>query len=279
MTKIWRTACSAGQAALVKRRNLYRLFVSLLLAGCAVALTPLEKFPNEEGRSVAGSTLSRPQGAGPFPAIVLLHTCGGVQPHLNMWRRVLVDAGYVVLLVDSFTPRGVDSVCERWNISVDQVAADALAAGAFLRKLPFVDPSRIGVVGYSYGAMAALRLTSDAYVKRQIHPAPFRAAVAFYPWCTVTVPHMAFLQDNFPRNVTTPVHLFLGGADTETPAHLCTAHADGLKARGQPVSYTLFPGATHAFDMNYPPRGYRYDAQAVNQSSNEMRQFLAKQLK
>ena len=37
--------------------------------------------------------LYKPQGAGPFPAVVLAHTCGGLQPHGraggSWWRRVL----------------------------------------------------------------------------------------------------------------------------------------------------------------------------------------------
>ena len=58
--------------------------------------------------------LLRPQGAGPFPAIIALHGCGGL---LNKegelarretdWAKRLVGAGYVVLFPDSFTARGL----------------------------------------------------------------------------------------------------------------------------------------------------------------------------
>ena len=50
--------------------------------------------------------LSGPKGDGPFPAIVLLHSCGGLGRSSEVWTARLVDWGYVVLNVDSFGPRG-----------------------------------------------------------------------------------------------------------------------------------------------------------------------------
>jgi dienelactone hydrolase len=59
---------------------------------------------------------------------------------------------------------------------------DAFAALAHLRMQPFVDARRIGVMGFSYGATATLRLTSSRY-RGADHPRPssFGAAVALYP--------------------------------------------------------------------------------------------------
>ncbi len=57
-------------------------------------------------RLVAG-LLSRPAGEGRSPAVVLLHTCDGLQPHVILhWPRYLTGLGYVVLSVGSYTPRG-----------------------------------------------------------------------------------------------------------------------------------------------------------------------------
>jgi dienelactone hydrolase len=257
------------------------VMLALMLTSCAS--TPLDKFPTAEGDRIPGSRakIFIPDGAGSHPAIVMLHTCGGIAPHLDMWAARLVRAGYVVLKVDSFGPRGVGSVCDQWGVSVDQVAADALAAAEHLRKLPFVDHDRIAVVGFSYGAMAGLRLASDSYLKRQKYPVPFRAVVAFYPFCTVVSPNpvLVSVQDNFYLDIATPVHLLLGGADSEAPSALCTSHAEGRIRAGQPVSYTVMAGATHAFDMDLPSKGYRYDQEAVDRAWVEMRDFLALRMK
>ena len=53
--------------------------------------------------------LARPEGAGPFPAVVGLHGCAGM--HETTKQRLadqLVARGYVLLLVDSYATRGID---------------------------------------------------------------------------------------------------------------------------------------------------------------------------
>ena len=259
------------------------LCIAALLAGCASA--PLEQFPSTPTERIAGSRsqLYVPPGAGRHAAIVLLHTCGGISPRIGTWAEMLAAEGYVVLKVDSFGPRGErGSICDRWTVSVDQVAADALAAAAHLRRLPFVDGGRVAAVGFSYGAMAALRLASASYVQRQKNPVPFRAIVAFYPQCAVppsAPPQFVAIGDNARSDIATPLHLFLGGQDTEAPSGPCVSHAEARKRDGQPVSYTLFPDATHAFDVDYAPRGYRFNQQAVDASWSQMKEFLAREMK
>ena len=72
----------------------------LLFAGSASAQTV--RFPSVAvGNSAAGPEISgwmyKPSGAGPFPGIVLAHTCGGVSPHTEVWGKLLASWGYVVV--------------------------------------------------------------------------------------------------------------------------------------------------------------------------------------
>ena len=61
--------------------------------------------------------LFKPNGVGPFPALVLHHQCGGLSrgewqnKSMLEWARQAVNRGYVVLLLDSLSARGVDTVC------------------------------------------------------------------------------------------------------------------------------------------------------------------------
>ena len=73
-----------------------------------------------EGRAPAGleGVLSLPPGPAPFPALVMLHGCtglrtgtGAIQGKLRFWAGHLRELGYATLMVDSFTPRGIDEVC------------------------------------------------------------------------------------------------------------------------------------------------------------------------
>src|SRR5262249_44755831 len=139
----------------------------------AQALQQLERvtFPSHDADRHDGNAtmlvgvMVRPPGDGPFPAMVLLHGCGGLfQESGAMWprdlqrTRALVALGYVVLLPDSFDPRGVREICRRPQTiypAIERVR-DAYGALLFLQRHPFVQPDAIGVLGWSNGAMSVL---------------------------------------------------------------------------------------------------------------------------
>ena len=224
----------------------------------------------------------RPAGGGPFPAVVLLHTCAGVQDHLREWAARLREAGYATMIVDSFGPRGVGVNCGRWTVSVDEVAADALAARTFLGTLPDIDGKRIAAMGFSYGAFAALRLAGAGYIARSAAGGAFQAIVAFYPSCTAGPtrnPIMREIKNNLANDIATPTLILMGGADEETPASTSEAAVPQLAAQGQPIRLKVYPGVTHAFDQPGEKRTaagftHRFDGAAVEDSWAESRAFL-----
>ena len=91
------------------------------------------------------ATLLKPDGAGPFPAVVMMHDCSGLGPRSSgapaRWATELVGRGYVVAMPDSFTPRGVpDGVCTAGpprgvDVTPERRARDAFATLAHLRAL------------------------------------------------------------------------------------------------------------------------------------------------
>jgi dienelactone hydrolase len=89
--------------------------------------------------------LSRPEGAGPFPAVVSLHGCSGLSHSLRITEARFLNAlGYVSLLVDSFATRGIIEACVS---PFPDRYADALGALSYLSKLPFVDATRVALLG------------------------------------------------------------------------------------------------------------------------------------
>jgi dienelactone hydrolase len=213
---------------------------------------------NADGAQAAGAghgdtssyELLTPQGAGPFPAVVVMHGCDGINANTRRWAERLVSWGYAALIVDSFRPRGLTNVCNRGAMLPASVRArDALEAKNYLRSLPSVAKGRIGLVGFSHGGWAALAASSS-----------FSAVVAFYPWCTGSVPANTLV--------------LIGSADDWTPSQRCSGGAANLK---------VYSGATHAFDAPRAERTYfghhmAYDAAAATDAEDRTRRFLASRL-
>src|SRR5882724_9681044 len=126
--------------------------------------TPLERveFEGASQRLISGGLirgdriqgdLAKPDGAGPFPAVVGLHGCAGM--HDTTKQKLadeLVAWGYVVLLVDSYATRGIDHACTSDAfVTFLKRRPDAYGALVFLAGQTFVDPHRVAVVGFSAG--------------------------------------------------------------------------------------------------------------------------------
>ncbi len=157
----------------------------LVLASCVSTRTsfPTGSLGNPyENPKIVSGLFFTPEGDGPFPAVVLLHTCGGLRPHVTRdWPGFLTGLGYAVLAVDSYGPRGV-SRCTQLRANKVLQAEDAFGALDFLAALPSIDATRVGVMGYSTGAIAINRYVVNS-TNRTSDGANFRAAIAFYGMC------------------------------------------------------------------------------------------------
>jgi dienelactone hydrolase len=220
--------------------------------------------------------LSKPEGNGPFPAIVYLHGCGGLSAGTrSRVAHLLTDWGYVSLAVDSFSTRGIKEACN----GLPERQGDALGALSYLAKLPFVDSKRIAVVGSSQGGIVALQLGSTGSIPQaRMFDIPedltFRAAVAYYPMCR-------FASDE----LTLPTLILIGELDDWSPASDCQHFMRRRAGRGSPVELIVYPGAYHAFDVPALVDGrkffghwLKYDEDAATRSVQAMHDFLAEQL-
>jgi dienelactone hydrolase len=274
--------------------------LAVLVLGCAVPCAAQVDlaFPKEPEREVklpgrgafTGAKLYAPEGAGPFPAVVLSHPCGPLRQHIFEWAQRFLAAGYVVLVVDHLGPRGISTNCQNFSVSVTEYAQDDVAGLRHLRTLPFVDGKRIAQVGLSYGAMAGLRLASESFRAKHVGGERFAAIVSLYPWCSHQGgrPGHHDHQWNFYDDTNIPLLLLLGADDDEADPRSCIDKAKASAAKGLPVEMTVFPGTTHAFDHSLMgdkpvvvPQGrrtitYRYNRPAVEESWKLMLDFLTR---
>ena len=226
-------------------------------------------FSGSKSTTVDG-IISKPKGNGPFPAVVLLHTCGGLADHVYDWAQKLVQEGYVTIVVDSFSARGISTKCGMGSSFAIVLKYDAYGARDHLKKLPFVNGKRIGVMGWSLGGAAAMHASHDS--KKH-----FQAGVAFYPRCA----EVSF-------EVTIPILLLMGKLDDWTPAENCLeGRAKPARKQGYPVEWKVYPNAHHGFDQTrkgYGPRkvlGHtlEFNAEATTDSWKQIRVFLNKHLR
>jgi dienelactone hydrolase len=209
--------------------------------------------------------LSKPEGPGPFPAVVIMHDCSGLGPRSSgapgRWAKELVGRGYVVLMPDSFTTRGhPDGVCTDPSRSRDDVSParrvrDAYAALAHLRTLSYVDGAHVGLMGGSHGGSTTLTSMiapeSDADLLAKERRAGFAAAVALYPGCVAS--RRTWSNAGVYRPVA-PLLILIGDKDDWTPADPCRRLTEAAQQAGYPVTIKIYPGAYHAFDSTAPVR-------------------------
>ena len=123
----------------------------------------------------AQGLLAKPDGAGPFSAVVGLHGCAGM--HETTKRKLaddLVAWGYVTLLVDSFGTRDIDHACtyERAGAIARRRMADAYGALAFLAHQRFVD-TLVAAVGFSQVGWISLSVAVPRSFEAFVLPSNF----------------------------------------------------------------------------------------------------------
>jgi dienelactone hydrolase len=228
---------------------------AVVLAGVhALGATP-DHVDIPAGDLTLHASLYRPEGAGPFPAVVALHDCSGLVHHRPLtetrlyveWARLLVANGFVVLFPDSFGSRGIGPQCREQNRKVHasrERVADANAARRWLQAQNYVKPDRVSLLGWSNGGIAALWAVRPTTAPRD-GSTDFRSAVTFYPGCRK-------LRET-AWSARVPTLILIGSADDWTPAAVCQQMVAGAHDRTARVQLIVYPGAPHEFDRANSP--------------------------
>jgi len=186
---------------------------------------------------------------------------------------VLATAGYIVLAPNprGSSTHGVDfvrAVQRDWG-NVDYL--DLMAAVDEASARPYVDASRLGVIGYSYGGyMASWIVGHDTRFKAAIVGSPATNFYSDYGTSDIGVRfgdlHFGELFDDnadeflrrspltYVANVETPVLLLHGEEDVRCPIEQSEQYFVALKRLGKEVEYVRFPGCSHSFYRTGHPR-------------------------
>jgi carboxymethylenebutenolidase len=191
--------------------------------------------------------LARPKEAGKYPGVIVIHEIWGLVDHIKDVSERLANEGYAALAVDLFegetasdleTARGF-----RAKFSEQKILADLKGGFDFLAKLQYVNPKRIGCVGFCMGGGLSLLFAC--------HNKDLAAAVVFYGRNPSPIDQV--------KKINCPVLCNYAGADygiTETDINLLK---ETLTKYGKVFDVKVYPGAPHAF-FNDTRGSYRPDA-------------------
>ena len=184
----------------------------------------------------------------------------------NLPQQVLATAGFVVLAVN---PRGSTTYGNAFTMAVlgdwgGEDYQDLMAAVDAVASRPYVDDTRLGVHGYSYGGYMSSWIIG--------HTSRFKAAVVGAP--CIDLPSMYGTSDigvsfgevqwrgtrwealaqaversplTYAPAVETPVLLLHGEADLRCPIEQGEQYFVALKRHGKEVEFVRFPDCSHLF--------------------------------
>jgi carboxymethylenebutenolidase len=249
------------------RRGLMKHLLTLvLLLSCMPlsAATPQKvTFPSGDGD--ASGLLYLPSGAGPHPAIIVIHEWWGLNDWVKEQASNFANEGYVALAVDLYRGQVATDPEMAHELSrglpQDRGVRDLVSAFDYLAKRKDVDPKRIGAVGWCMGGGYAAQFAVNEPNLRAV-------AINYGPLPTDKAAlekiHAAVLG-NF------------GGLDRGIPPSAVNDFVDAMKSIGKPVDAKIYPDAGHAFENPNNTQGYK--AEDTKDAQERMRQFFAQTLK
>lgn len=191
--------------------------------------------PGANGTPDVHAYIARPQGAGPFPTVIMIHEFYGLNKSITGKANGLANEGYLVIAPDTFRgsttswiPRAIYQVI---STPADQVNTDLDTVFTWAEAQPEVDPKRIAIAGFCYGGRTSLVYS--------LHNPRLAATVIFYG-SPETDPEVL-------KALPGPVLGIFGGADQSIPVSEVNDFESALKQAGVPAEITIYPGQPHAF--------------------------------
>ncbi len=213
--------------------------------------------------------LIKPPGFDParrYPVFFTVYGGPGSQTVLDgwggqnfLWHEMLAQRGYIVASVDN---RGTGARGRAWRkVIYGQMGVvetrDQAAAARVIGRLPYVDSTRIGIWGWSYGGFMALNTITQA-------PDVYRMAIAVAPvthWkyydTIYTERYNGLPQDNaagydrgspltYAKNLRGKLLIVHGSGDDNVHYQNTEAMVNALVTANRPFQLMVYPNRTHS---------------------------------
>ncbi len=209
--------------------RLLLILLALALTGCA---SPIYRAGDTAVTRV--STTDHPR-----PSVILIHGCGGTQPHEH-WMGILDQQGFNTVLIDYISYRGFTTICDKnAPISITAVASDVDQIIAWVRTQKW-HKGRVSAMGFSFGGSITNTFTDPKNLEAKgIIAGNIRRLdriVSVYPQCGIGA---------LAEQTLTPTQVHFGLSDYWTHHSYCMV--DRLDKSNYDLIY--YPNAYHGFDM------------------------------
>lgn len=208
------------------------------------------------------------------PGILVVHEWWGLNDYARKRARMLAKLGYVALAVDMYGngklaehPDDAGKFSGEIMQNFDVGKARFLAAEAFLKEQPMVDPTRIGAIGYCFGGGVVLNMARQG--------ADLAAVASFHGSLQAVKPAE-------PGMVKTKIRVYTGGADKIVPPQAVADFEQEMTRAGADYKVRVYPGALHSFtnpdstrvgkEFNLP---MAYNEKADKESWQDLQKFFA----
>ncbi len=236
---------------------------ALIMSGLGAAQTnALGETVKIPGVSISGwgqvdevqALFGRPTGSKPkVPAVLILHGAFGVDGRGAFYAKALNEAGIATLEITMFPPSSPPLG------GIKATMPYAAAALKWLAAQPSIDGQRLGVMGFSWGGIMSVLMSSELVQERLGQDVPRPVAFApFYPACSLLArilvnPRLPFYNAH-TRMSGAPMLIQVGTRDDyEEGEHTCDALvAMWPAAAREHTTVRYIEGATHDFDSQKP---------------------------
>jgi enterochelin esterase-like enzyme len=201
-----------------------------------------------DGKPLNGMLL-RPEGTGPFPAIILSHGLGGNARMIATARGVeMVKWGFICIATD-YTHAGKGGGGrggDRTGVDFSEAGARpeniwrGLACLEILRQQKDIDPKRIALYGHSMGAFVTIGLAATA-VDKIAAAAITSGGVQIAKGSTTAAP-----TTNVAAQVRVPFLILQGAKDTTVPPQSSELFKQVLDKNNVPNERHVFDGVGHS---------------------------------
>ena len=221
-------------------------------------------YPSPGGNSgTMRGYIVQPKGAGPFPAVLVVHENRGLNPYIEDVARRAAVAGFLALAPDGLFPAGGypgnddDGRTLQAGLDQEKLRTDMLNSARYLKGQE-ISNGKLGVTGFCWGGGTTNFLAATLGDEMQAGAPYYGAAAETASVAKIRARLLIHYAENDPRT-----------------NEMWPGYESALKAARVPYQTHIYPGTQHGFHNNSTPR---YNEPAAKLAWQRTVEFFKKNL-